>query len=487
MLNNILKSIPAIPEFILSISTVISLLLGIFRQKSIAQNLIVTTVSSLSILCLLLLFSSKSEQFFWSGLFIHKSFSVYSKVILYSFSIFAFSFLFSFFKDYKIKQFEWFFVSIFTVIGGSVALSSNHFLTLFIGLEMSHLSQYIMVTADKDNQQSNESSIKFFIISLISSSLMLFGISLVYGFIGTGFFNTVYYFFENPIGNFEYAGAIVGVLFVLMGLCFKLPVVPFHTWIQDIYQTSPLPIVLFISSIPKIITVFSLLHLLTYPFHGIFIYWRYLLIGFAIVSMIWGSLMALRQQNLKKMFACSTVSDMGFLLIGPSMGGEYGLSSAIIYVIFYALSMLGIFSLLIIFEKNSHTINDISDLSGIMNSMPIIGGIFCFLILSLAGIPPFPGFFAKVYILESVINRSAYFIGILSILITVVNVSYYLNVLKFFILKSSYIKINNYYLAESFLIKALIIFIVIILSSMVIFPMKSLGIGQSIAASILFQ
>jgi len=486
MLDSVLKSISAVPEFILSISTLISLFWGTIKQKKIDRNMAATAIVSLILLCILLFLSGKSEQFFWNSLFIYTSFSVHSKIILYCYSAVALFFLFSFLAEYKIKQFEWIFIAIFVVIGGSVALSSNHFLTLFIGLEMSHLSQYILVNADRDASNTNEATIKFFTINLISTGLMLFGVSLIYGFTGTGFFNTVYYFFESYSSNFEYAGAIVGMMFVLMGICFKLPIFPFHAWIQDLYQVSALPIILFIASISKIITVFSLLHLLTYPFHGAFICWRYLLIGLAIFSMIWGSLMALRQQNLRRMFACSTVSDMGFLLIGPSMGGDFGLSSAITYIIFYTLNILGVFSLLIVFEKNCHRLNDIRDLSGIIKEMPLLSGIFCFLILSFAGIPPFPGFFAKIYILESTINRSAYFIAILSVLITVINAGYYLNVLKFFVLKSSALKINKFTLSEKYFVKVMIVLIIIALCGMVIFPLKLLEIVHSIAVSILF-
>lgn len=487
MLDNILKSIPAVPELILSISALISLMIGAFKQKKVERLTIGTIILGLVFLCILLLLSDKSEQFFWSSLFIHIPFSVCSKIILYSMSAIALFCLFSFLREYKIKEFEWILVATFSVIGGSVALSSNHFLTLFIGLEMSHLSQYMLVAADRDNQQSSEAAVKFFTIGAISTGFMLFGMSLIYGFTGTNFFNTLYYFFETYVNNFEHAGAIVGMFFVLMGLCFKLPVAPFHTWIPDVYQAAPLPVVLFIASIPKIITVFSLLHLLTYPFHGIFTYWRYLLVGLAVLSMIWGSLAALRQQNLRRMFAYSSVSDMGFLLMGPAMGGEYGLSSAIIYVIFYTLNMLGVLSLLIVFERSFKSINDIKDLSGIMPNMPMLGSIFCLFILSFAGIPPLPGFFAKIYVLESVITRSAYFVGVIAIIVTVISAAYYLNVLRFFVLNQSFAKRNKINSVRKYVVKFLIVLIFAILCGMVIFPFKLLELAQSMAASILFQ
>ncbi len=487
MLGSILKSIPAIPEFILSISTLISLVIGTFKQKRIDRLVTGTIIVGLGILCVLLLYSDKSEQFFWNSLFVHMPFSVYSKIILYSVSAIVLFCLFSFLNAYNIKQFEWLLVATFSVIGGSVALSSNHFLTLFIGLEISHLSQYLLVAADRDNQQSSEASVKFFTIGAISTGFMLFGISLIYGFTGTNFFNTLYYFFETYVNDFEHAGAIVGMFFVLIGLCFKLPVAPFHTWAPDVYQAAPLPIVLFIGTIPKLITVFSLLHLLTYPFHGIFTYWRYLFVGLSILSMIWGSLAALRQQNLRRMLAYSTVSNMGFLLMGPAMGGEFGLRSAIIYIIFYVLNMVGVFALLIIFERSSKPINDIRDLSGIMHNMPMLGTLFCLFILSLAGIPPLPGFFAKIYVLESVITRSAYFLGIIAVITTVISTAYYLNILRFFVLNQSILKINVINSLRKYIVKTIVVSIFIILCGMVIFPSKLLELARSMAVSILFQ
>lgn len=487
MLGNILKSIPAIPEFILSISALISLVIGTFKQKRIERLVLGTIILGLGLLCVLLLLSNKSEQFFWNSLFIHMPFSVYSKVILYSISAIALFCLFSFLSTYNIKQFEWLIVATFSIIGGSVALSSNHFLTLFIGLEISYLSQYLLAAADRDNQQSTEAAIKFFTIGAISTGVMLFGMSLIYGFTGTNFFNTLYYFFNTYVYDFQHAGAVIGMFFVLIGLCFKLPAAPFHTWAPDVYQATPLPIVLFIGTIPKLVTVFSLLHLLTYPFHGVFTYWRYLFVGLAIVSMIWGSLAALRQQNLRRMFAYSTVSNMGFLLMGPAMGGEFGLRSAIIYVVFYVLNMVGIFSLLIIFEKSFKPINDIKDLSGIMHNMPMLGSLFCLFILSLAGIPPLPGFFAKIYVLESVITRSAYFLGIIAVVSTVISAAYYLNILKFFVLNQSTLKLNVINSLRKYVVKTIAASIFLILCGMVIFPSKLLDLARSMAASILFQ
>ncbi len=487
MLSNILKSVPAIPEFILSISALISLMIGTFRRRKIERLTIGTIILGLIFLCILLMLSDKSEQFFWNSLFIHKSFSVCSKIILYGVSAIALFSLFSFLGEYKIKQFEWLIIATFSVIGGSVALSSNHFLTLFIGLEMSNLSQYMLVAADRGSPQSSEAAVKFFTIGAIGTGFMLFGMSMIYGFTGTNFFNALYYFFETYVNNFEHAGAIVGMFFVLMGLCFKLPVAPFHTWIPDVYQVAPLPVVLFIASVPKIITVFSLLHLLTYPFHGIFTYWRYLFVGLSVLSMIWGALAALRQKNLRRMLAYSSVGDMGFLLMGPAMGGEFGLSSAIIYVIFYTLNMLGVLLLLIVFERNFRPINDIHDLSGIMRNMPMFGSIFCLFILSFAGVPPLPGFFAKIYVLESVITRSAYFVGIIAVLLTVLRAAYYLNVLRFFVLNQSVLKMNTVNSVRKYITKILIVLIFAILSAMVIFPFKVLELAQSMAASILFQ
>lgn len=487
MLHNILKSLPAIPEFILSVSTLISLVLGTFQTKRIERLAAGSIIIALICLSVFLLLSNRAEQFFWNGLFVHKPFSIYSKVILYLMSAITIFCLTSFLKTYNVKNFEWILIATFTVIGGSVALSSNHFLTLFIGLEISHLSQYLLVASDRDNKLVSEAAVKFFTMGAVSTGLMLFGMSLIYGFTGSNSFSTLYYFFETGVYNFEHAGAIIGMFFVLIGLSFKLPAAPFHAWAPDVYQAAPLPIVLFIGTIPKLITVFSLLHLLTYPFYGIFTYWRYLFVGLSILSMVWGSFAALRQQNLRRMFAYSTVSNMGFLLMGPAMGGEFGLRSAIIYTIFYVLNMVGVFSLLIIFEKSSKPINDIKDLSSIMHNMPMLGSLFCLFILSLAGIPPLPGFFAKIYVLESVITRSAYFLGIIAVLTTVVSTAYYLNVLKFFVLNQSILKINSVKSLKKYIVKAIAFFVFLLLCLLVIFPAPIVDMARSMAASVLYN
>ena len=324
MLASILKAIPAVPEFILAISALISLIAGLFKRKRVTLLTFCTIFGGLLFVCALLIFSTKSNQFFWHGLFIHTPFLYQAKIILYSISALTFFCLYSFLEEYHIKEYEWLIVTVFTVIGGSVALSSNHFLTFFIGLELSHLSQYLLVSANRDSSKSSEAAIKFFTIGAISTTLMLFGISLIYGFTGTNDFNSLYYFFESHVYNLNHSGAIIGMFFVLIGLCFKLPVAPFHAWIPDVYQSSPLPILVFIGTIPKIITIFCILHLTSYPFYGIFTYWRYLFVGLALLSIIWGPLAALRQTNLKRMLAYSAVGNMGFLLMGAAMGSELG-------------------------------------------------------------------------------------------------------------------------------------------------------------------
>ncbi len=487
MLGNILKAIPAIPEFILGISTLMALIIGTFKNKRINHLTFGTIFIGLIFVCVFLALSPKSEQFFWHGLFIQTPFLDYAKIILYGTSALAIFCLFTFLNEYHIKEYEWLIVATFSVIGGSVALSANDFLTLFIGLELSYLSQYLLVAANRESLQSSEASIKFFTIGAISTGLMLFGISLIYGFTGTNDFNSLYYFFETYVYNFEHAGAIVGMFFVLIGLCFKLPAAPFHAWAPDVYQASPLPILLFISTIPKIITTFSLLHLLSYPFHGIFTYARYLFVILSIISMIWGALAALKQTNLKRMFAYSTIGNMGFLLMGISVGGELGIESVIFYIITYTLNMIGVLALLAIFEKKFQPINSVRDLSGIMQSMPMLGTIFCLFILSLAGIPPLPGFFAKVYILEGVITRSAYVLAVIAIITTVISAAYYLNVLRYFVLNQTVqnLTINNY--SKKYLVKIMAVAICIILFSFIIFPNLILEPARVMAVSVLFN
>jgi NADH-quinone oxidoreductase subunit N len=487
MLASILKAIPAVPEFILAIGALLSLMAGLFKSKRIVFLTFCTIFASLLFLCALLAFSAKSDQFFWHGLFIHTPFLDYAKIILYSVSALTFFCLYSFLEEYHIKEYEWLIVTAFAVIGGSVALSSNHFLTFFIGLELSHLSQYLLVSANRDNSKSSEAAIKFFTIGAISTALMLFGISLIYGFTGTNDFNSLYSFFDTHIYDFHHSGAIIGMFFVLISLFFKLPAAPFHSWAPDVYQSSPLPILVFIGTVPKIITTFCILHLVTYPFYGIFTYWRYLFVGMAVLSMIWGPLAALRQTNLKRMLAYSAIGNIGFLLMATAMGSELGIESTIVYAIIYTINMTGTLTLMAIFEKRFKPIDNIADLSGIMQQNPMIGTIFCLLILSLAGVPPLPGFFAKAYILLAVTNRSAYILAIIAVITTVISTAYYLNILKHFMLNQTSVKLTPISYSKKYLLKTVITLTFLATFLCVIFPGIILEPCRSMAASVLFN
>lgn len=488
MLDNILKAIPAIPEFVLTISSLVSLLMGVLRGKRATILNFCTIFGGLIFLSILLILSTKSEQFFWHSLFIHSAYVGFAKIILYTTSALAIFCLFSFAEEYQIKEYEWLIIATFAVIGGSAALSSNHFLTFFIGFELSNLSQYLLVAANRDNIHSSEAAVKFFTIGAISSALILFGISLMYGFTGTNAFNSLYYFFETNVYNFNHAGAIIGMFLVIIGVCFKLPVAPFHVWIPDVYQASPTPILVFLSVVPKIITIFVLLHLLSYPFHGMFTYFRYLFVGLAILSMTWGALAALRQTNLKRIFAYSAIGNMGFLLMGPAMGGETGIESVTVYVMIYTFNMLGVITLLAILEKQFKTIEVVSDLTGVMQSSPMLGALFFLFIMSLAGIPPLPGFFVKTYILLGVINRSAYILAIIAVLTTVISAAYYLNILKYLVLNQSSIKLIPIMHSKKYMLKAMV-FLVFIVSFLVcvILPDFILEQVRSMGASALFN
>lgn len=485
MFNYFFKILPAIPEIILSISTLISLVLGTFLKKKSKRFTLGISITFLIALSFYFLVIGGYEQFFWNGMFVNRHFSVYAKCCLYILSAISIFCLFSFSDSYGLKKFEWLIIAMFAVIGGSVAISSNHFLTLFIGLEITNLSQYLMV-ASNNRIKNGEASIKFFIMGVVGTLFLLFGTGLIYGFTGTCMFNSLFHFFESNVYNISNSGAVIGMFFVIIGLCFKLPVAPFHSWAPDVYQSAPLPVVLFIGTIPKLISIFSLMHMLTYPFYGMFSYWRYLFMGFALLSLVWGAFAALKQKNIFRIFAYSTVMNMGFLLVGTAMGGDIGLKSSIVYGIFYVLTMIGIFSLLILFERKFHKISNVEDLSGIMSHSPMLGVLFVLLIFSIAGIPPMPGFFAKFYIIISALSRSAYYVAVIALLMTVVSTAYYLNILKFFVFGVNNLKDNNLSILKKYAVKIIVVFILICLLLMNIFPVKMLETAHEMVVSALF-
>jgi len=312
-----------------------------------------------------------------------------------------------------------------SILGMIVMISSNDLILFYMGLELQSLALYVLASFNRDNLLSTESGVKYFILSALSSGLLLYGCSLIYGFTGTTNFNLI----ANNLNSDNYV-LTFGIVFILVGLAFKISAVPFHMWAPDVYQGSPTSITSFFAILPKIAALTVFIRFLYVPFINIIDQWQMIIIFLSISSMLFGAIAAIGQKNLKRLIAYSSIGHMGYALAGLTTGTQAGINSSILYITIYIFMNLAFFSCLFMLKKNDKYYENIEDLSGLSKNHPLFS--FCLLIIlfSLAGIPPLAGFFAKFYIFMAVIENSMYFLAIIGLLSTVIAAFYYLRIIK---------------------------------------------------------
>ncbi len=313
-------------------------------------------------------------------------------------------------------------------------VSSNDLILFYLGLELQSLALYILASFDRENLKSSESGIKYFVLSALSSGLLLYGCSLLYGFTGTTNFDLIALELDK-----ENTGAIFAMVFILVGLAFKVSAVPFHMWTPDVYEGAPTPITNFFAVVPKVTGVAVLIKFMLIPFANILLEWQMIMIFISIGSMILGAVAAIVQKNIKRLLAYSSIGHMGYALAGVATGSISGYESTIVYISIYIVMNLGAFSCLYLMKKDGIYSENISDLSGISKKHPVLAISFLIILFSLAGIPPLAGFFAKFYIFTSVIEQKMYTLAVIGLLTTVISAFYYLKIIK-----TIYFDENNY-------------------------------------------
>ena len=414
-----------LPEIFISLALMFLLILGVFKKNS--SNII----HYLSIVCLLitgiLIINNPSgtQVTLFSGSFIIDNLSSFMKIltILGGASILLMSK--KFLKISKIFLIEYPILILSSILGMLVMISSNDLMVFYIGLELQSLALYVLASFNRDQLKSSESGLKYFVLSALSSGLLLYGCSLIYGFSGSTNFDII----SNTVNSNHY-GLTFGIVFILVGLSFKISAVPFHMWAPDVYEGSPTPVTLFFSVVPKIAALTVFIRFLYVPFINMMDQWQPIIIFLSIASMIFGAIAAIGQKNLKRLIAYSSIGHIGYALAGLSVGTNEGLQSSIVYISIYIVMNLGFFSCLLMMKKNDLYFETIEDLSGLSKNHPILSLCFLIVLFSLAGIPPLAGFFAKFYIFKSVIEQSMYFLAIVGLLSTVIAAFYYLRIIK---------------------------------------------------------
>ena len=413
------------PEIFLTISISILLMAGVFFKNS--YNF-VTRISLIVLLCLILILLNNDSSVIkvFSNSFIVDPFSNFIKILIIVSSIFVLYSSQKFIKDHKLNQFEYPIIILLAILGMFIMVSSNDLILFYLGLELQSLSLYILAAIDRDNLRSSESGIKYFVLSALSSGLLLYGCSLLYGFTGTTNFDNISIQLNN-----DNTGGVFAMVFILVGLAFKISAVPFHMWTPDVYEGSPTSITSFFAVVPKIAGLAVFIRFMQVPFENILSEWQAIIVFISIASMILGAVAAIGQTNIKRLLAYSSIGHIGYALAGVATGSVSGYSNSILYITIYVIMNIGAFSCVYLMKKkeNEYTEN-INDLGGISKKHPLLALAFLIILFSLAGIPPLGGFFAKFYIFISVIESEMYYLAIIGLLTTVVSAFYYLRIIK---------------------------------------------------------
>mgnify|MGYP001168195297 FL=1 len=412
-------------EIFISISIMLLLIIGVYKKNSSNTVYNISIVTLIIILVMNInLFNLPSTNLF-NGSYTVDYLSNFMKLLTILSGIFVMLTSSTYLQINKIYKIEYPILLLSSILGMMIMISSNDLIVFYMGLELQSLALYVLASFNRDNKLSSESGLKYFVLSALSSGLLLYGCSLIYGFAGSTNFNVI----SDNISEVKY-GLTLGIVFILVGLSFKISAVPFHMWAPDVYQGSPTSVTLFFAILPKIAALTVFIKFLYIPFINLIDQWQIIIIFLAISSMVFGSVAAIGQKNLKRLMAYSSISHMGFALAGVSVGTNQGIQSSITYISIYLIMNLAFFSCLFMLRRNERYFESIDDLSGLSKNHPLLSISLLIVLFSLAGIPPLAGFFAKFYIFLAIIENEMYFLAIIGLLSTVIAAFYYLRLIK---------------------------------------------------------
>ncbi len=413
-----------LPEIFLSLVLMTLLIIGVFIKKSfkLVNSL---TILSLSFAIALVINQPKDGIKIFSNSYIIDEFSIFMKVLVLLFTLLILFASKEYLRINSIDKIEYPVIILASVLGMLLMISSYDLIVFYLGLELQSLSLYILSSFKRDNERSTEAGLKYFILSALASGILLYGSSLIYGFTGSTNFSIIS---ENLDNN--NIGAVFGIVFVLVGLAFKVSAVPFHMWTPDVYEGSPTSVTSFFAMVPKIAALSVFIRFIYVPFINVISEWQIIIIFLSIASMILGAFAAIGQTNIKRLMAYSSIGHIGYALAGLATGIITGIQSTITYLTIYLIMNLGAFCCIFLMKRENIYYENIKDLSGLSKNHPMLAFGFLVILFSLAGIPPLAGFFAKFYIFMAVIEAKMYTLAIIGLVTSVISAFYYLRIIK---------------------------------------------------------
>ena len=417
-----------VPEIALSVLSMLALMYGLFVNKDSFKKTSNFAILILVIMFILIYFDLKTEFANFNNFFSHSDFIKYFKILVLFGSASTLIISKNYFIDSKISKFEIPVLILFATLGMLLMISSNNLMAMYLSIELQSLALYVLATIKRDSLYSAESGVKYFILGALSSGILLYGFSLIYGFTGSTSFEDIKLILSES--NNLSLGLIFGLVFIIVGLAFKISAVPFHMWTPDVYQGAPTSITAFFAIVPKIAAIALIFRFCLEPFGDHYNEWGQIVFFLSVASMFLGAIAAINQSNIKRLLAYSSIVHVGYVLIALAAANNEGVKSAAIYMFIYMIMNISVFTILLSLKKSNQYIENISDLDGLSKSNPIISISLAIIMLSMAGIPPFIGFFGKFYVFVAAIESGLYLLSILGVLASVVSAYYYLRIIK---------------------------------------------------------
>jgi len=417
--------LPVMPELVLAVGAMVLLMIGAYRGQGTTALVTGLAVCLLVLTGVLELTLPAGKLTTFGGSFIVDDFARFLKIVALIGSVATLVLSAEFLSDPSGRIFEYSILVLLSTLGMMVLISAGDLIMLYLGLELMSLALYVVASSNRDNVKSTEAGLKYFVLGALSSGMLLYGASLIYGFTGTISFAGV-----AAAAKTANVGLIFGLVFLLAGLCFKVSAVPFHMWTPDVYEGAPTPVTAFFASAPKVAAMAVFVRATMTAFPGIATEWQQIVVFVSIASMALGAFAAIGQKNIKRLMAYSSIGHMGYALVGLAAGTAEGAQGVLVYMAIYVAMTLGSFAIIIAMKRNGQALEQISDFAGLSRTNPLLAFFFAMFLFSLAGVPPLAGFFAKFYVFVAAIKSGLFTLAVIGVLTSVVGAFYYLSIVK---------------------------------------------------------
>jgi NADH-quinone oxidoreductase subunit N len=418
--------VPLLPEFVLGIGAMVLLMVGAYGGERATRVIDGAAIALLVAAGVILAILPAGTLTTFGGSFVVDNFARFLKILALAGSAAAILLSLDYAKRERQQRFEYSVLILLSTLGMLMLISASDLIALYLGLELMSLPLYVVAASHRDSLRSTEAGLKYFVLGALSSGMLLYGASLIYGFTGTVSFAGI----ARAAGQQGGVGLIFGIVFLFAGFCFKVSAVPFHMWTPDVYQGAPTPITAFFASAPKVAGIAMFVRAAVVAFPGITSQWQQILVFVSIASMLLGSFAAIGQRNIKRLMAYSSIGHMGFALVGLAAGTAEGVQGVLVYMAIYVTMTLGVFAVILSMRRSGGMVESIDQLAGLARTNPSAAFFMAMLLFSMAGIPPLAGFFAKFYVFVAAIKAGLYVLAVIGVLASVVGAYYYLLIIK---------------------------------------------------------